>query len=166
MTAKIDNVVDCLRRFPQSKRAVVSIPPNDHRRPDHTDDGNAKCMREIHLYLDDDDDGGEDDAGEESEENDEGERRRRKKRKKVLNGTVLMRAQAAEIFPKNVHFVGCLMETVARRLSSSPSSCNNDGDEDDEDDGVRQEQQEQQREQEVRVGELFYLATTLVSTRW
>ena len=68
-------------------------------------------MREIHFYLDDG----------------------------VLNATVWMRAQAAEIFPKNIHFVGSLMDTVARGVSSEGKA--------------------------VIVGELFYLATTLVSVR-
>jgi len=45
-------------------------------------------MREIHFYLE------------------EGK----------LDATVLMRAQAAEIFPKNIHFVGSLMEAVTRPL--------------------------------------------------
>jgi hypothetical protein len=63
----------------------------------------------------------------------------------TLNATVLMRAQAAEIFPKNVHFIGMLMETIADAMNASA----------DMEEGCR-----------VEVGELFYLATTLVSVRW
>ena len=106
---KIDNVVDCLRNFPSSKRAVITI-PNDST-PSHSSDDDAKCMREIHFYLE----GG------------------------VLNATVWMRAQAAEIFPKNIHFVGSLMDAVAKGVSNGGHM--------------------------VKVGELFYLATTLVSVR-
>ena len=106
---KIDNVVDCLRHFPLSKRAVITIPNNSA--PIHSSDDDAKCMREIHFYLD------------------EG----------VLNATVWMRAQAAEIFPKNIHFVGSLMDTVANGVSNEDKT--------------------------AIIGELFYLATTLVSVR-
>ena len=116
---KIDNVVDCLRRFPFSKRAVITIPNNST--PIHSSDDDAKCMREIHFYLD----------------------------QGVLNATVWMRAQAAEIFPKNIHFVGSLMDAVANGLSASDSNSNEN-----EDEGNI-----------VTVGELFYLATTLVSVR-
>lgn len=101
---KIANVVDCLTKFPASKRAIITIPNNPT--PSHSFDDDAKCMREMHFYLDGD----------------------------VLNATVLMRAQAGEIFPKNIHFVGSLMDRIADSLN-------------------------------VSVGELFYLATTLVSVR-
>lgn len=111
---KIANVVDCLSHFPNSKRAVITIPNNST--PVHSSDDDAKCMREIHFYLDVDEDG-----------------------EAVLNATVWMRAQAAEIFPKNIHFVGSLMDTVANGLSNQGKT--------------------------VIVGELFYLATTLVSVR-
>lgn len=106
MAAKIDNVVDCLTAFPESKRAVISISNNPA--PEHASDADAKCLREIHLYLDND----------------------------KLNGTMLLRAQAASIFPKNIHFVGSIMTEVARRLPQQPS-----------------------------LGNMFYLATLLVSDR-
>lgn len=115
MRKKIANVVDCLSKFPQSKRAVVTV-PNDPA-PKHSSDDDAKCMREMHFYLDE--------VGEGTV---------------LLNGTVWMRAQAAEIFPKNVHFVGSLMNRVARGLA------------------------EEGREG-IKVGSLYYLATTLVSIR-
>lgn len=84
--AKIDNVVACLAAFPRSKRAVLTIPG---RSADHTVDADAKCLRELHFYLDD---GG------------------------ALSCTGFMRAQAASIFPKNVHFIGTLIRTIAARL--------------------------------------------------
>jgi thymidylate synthase len=106
MRAKLANVVACLTEFPASKRALISVVPRDDA--PHTDDGAAKCMREVHFHLDHD----------------------------VLNATVLFRSQAAEIFPKNIHFVGALMAEVAARLQPR-----------------------------ARVGTLHYLATVLVSDR-
>ena len=115
MKDKISNVVDCLRKFPHSKRAVITVPNNPS--PCHETDDDSKCMREIHFYLNAEMDS--------------------------LNATVLMRAQAAEIFPKNIHFISSLMERVAKELNS----CKDDA------------------RKEISLGELFYLATTLVSVR-
>ena len=53
-----------------------------------------------------------------------------------LNATVLFRAQAALIFPKNIHFIGSLMDEVIRNLKA-----------------------------DVKIGELFYLASVLVKDR-
>jgi len=114
MKNKIANVVDCLTKFPGSKRAVITVPNTST--PSHASDDDAKCMREIHFYLDDG----------------------------VLNATVWMRAQAAEIFPKNVHFIGSLMDKVAEELTDRSSAGSGT---------------------DIRIGELFYLATTLVSMR-
>jgi thymidylate synthase len=90
MRAKIDNIVDCLKQFPQSKRATITIP--NEASPLHSDDAAAKCMREVHFYLE----GNE------------------------VSATVLFRAQAAEIFPKNVHFIGEMVAEVANRLDAPP----------------------------------------------
>jgi len=90
MPAKIANVVDCLNRFPQSKRAVITI--SNYPDANHESDDMAKCMRELHFNLD-------------------GE---------TLNASVFFRAQAASIFPKNIHFVGTLMDQVASRLDGRP----------------------------------------------
>jgi len=91
MPAKIANVVDCLNRFPESKRAVITI--SNYPDANHESDEMAKCMRELHFNLD----GG------------------------TLNASVFFRAQAASIFPKNIHFVGSLMDEVSTRLDTSPS---------------------------------------------
>lgn len=107
MRQKIANVVDCLTKFPQSKRAVITV--CNQPMPDHSNDEEAKCLRELHLYRDDND---------------------------QLSGTVLFRAQAASLFPKNIHFIGSIMTEVAGRLPQKPS-----------------------------LGTLFYLATILVSDR-
>lgn len=106
MRRKIQNVIDCLQKFPNSKRAVITIPNNPYHCHDCDDD--SKCMREIHFYF--------------NEKHDR------------LDATVWMRAQAAEIFPKNIHFIGSLMQRISEALCVNP-------------------------------GELFYLATTLVSVR-
>lgn len=107
MAGKIDNVVDCLAKFPQSKRAVISTANNPA--PHHSNDADAKCVRELHLYIDDD---------------------------ARLSGTLLLRAQAVSLFPKNIHMVGTIMEHVAARLPQRPA-----------------------------LGTVFYLATILVADR-
>ncbi len=56
--------------------------------------------------------------------------------KNELIGTVFFRAQASLIFPKNIHFIGSVMTEVANGLASKPT-----------------------------LGNLFYLATILVSDR-
>ena len=99
ITEKVANVVACLRAFPASKRAVLPIP---HTRAgsvtaNHTDTDEAKCLRELHFHLD------SDSAG----------------RPPRLCCTGMMRAQAASIFPKNIHFIGSVMHLVAKQLGVS-----------------------------------------------
>jgi hypothetical protein len=106
MRGKVDNVVDCLTRFPSSKRAVITIPNNSQ--PRHDFDGDAKCMRELHFH----------------------------RHGNTVDATVLFRAQAALIFPKNIHFIGALMQEVGSRLPGQP-----------------------------RPGRLFYLTSVLVADR-
>ena len=53
----------------------------------------AKCMRELHFSLDGN----------------------------TLNASVFFRAQAASIFPKNIHFIGVLMDTIAHQLDAQPN---------------------------------------------
>ena len=53
-----------------------------------------------------------------------------------LSATILMRAQAASLFPKNIHFIGSIMEEVAGRLPKNTA-----------------------------LGTVFYLATILVADR-
>ncbi len=86
ITKKIDNVVEALQSFPHSKRAVITIPNDSFAQ--HSNDYEAKCMREIHFRLDG----------------------------AKVNATVLFRAQAALIFPKNIHFIGSLMQEIAHRI--------------------------------------------------
>ena len=106
ITKKIDNVVTALQGFPHSKRAVIPITNNSFAHDFNDDD--AKCMREIHFRLDGN----------------------------IINATVLFRAQAALIFPKNIHFIGCLMEDIAHRISPT-----------------------------LNLGQLSYLASILVNNR-
>ncbi len=91
MGDKIVNVVDCLNRFPQSKRAVITIANNAYA--SHTVDSDAKCIREIHFHLH------------------PGPR---------LDASVFFRAHAVEIFPKNIHFLGTLMTELSERLDCRP----------------------------------------------
>lgn len=92
MQRKINNVVDCLTKFPQSKRAIITV--CNEPIPDHSNDSDAKCVRELQLYIDD--------VGK-------------------LNGTVFLRAQAAFLFPKNIHMLGSIMTEVADRLPGKPA---------------------------------------------
>lgn len=106
MRKKIANVVDCLSRFPQSKRAVLTICNTAFA--EHGNDEQAKCLREIHFYID----------------------------KNTLHASCFFRAQAASIFPKNIHFLGSLMHEIANSLPPP-----------------------------IDVGTLFYCTTLLVSDR-
>jgi thymidylate synthase len=107
MGRKIDNVVDCLNRFPKSKRAVIAT--SNDAMASHESDADAKCLRELHLYLDEDG---------------------------KLSGSVYFRAQAASLFPKNLHMIGSIMTRVASQLPKRPA-----------------------------LGTLFYVTTILVSDR-
>lgn len=107
MVEKIANVVSCLTQYPESKRAIITV--CNEPRPDHRSDSDAKCVRELQLYLDD-----------------EGK----------LSGTVFLRAQAAFLFPKNIHMLGSIMTEIAQQLPGKP-----------------------------QLGTLFYLAGILVSDR-
>jgi len=100
---KIANVVDALTRFPASKRAVLTIPPVAL---DHSVDGDAKCLRELHFYLE----------AREPEEGEAGVATTAAPEPEALHCTGFMRAQAASIFPKNIHFIGAVMNAVARGL--------------------------------------------------
>jgi thymidylate synthase len=107
MARKITNVVDCLTEFPQSKRAIITV--CNEPMPDHSSDSDAKCVRELQLYVDADG---------------------------KLSGTVFLRAQAAFLFPKNIHMLGSIMTEIAAQLPGKPA-----------------------------LGTLFYLAGVLVSDR-
>jgi hypothetical protein len=92
MPAKLANVVDALRRFPRSKRAVLTVP---QRNASHEVDADAKCLRELHFW--------------------EGEDGR-------LHCSGFMRAQACSIFPKNIHFIASLLDRVAQATGKQPGS--------------------------------------------
>jgi hypothetical protein len=101
VAAKLANVVSALQSFPNSKRAVFPVPHSDKpsSTADHTDTDEAKCLRELHFYLEPITDAS----------NPQQQRR--------LCCTGFMRAQAASIFPKNIHFIGTVMEHMARQLN-------------------------------------------------
>ncbi len=90
MQRKIANVVDCLRNEPLSKRAVIPIPFNSEgsETADWRDQGQNKCCRELHLYLEDN----------------------------LLKCTAIVRMQNANIFVKNIHFFATLIAHVASEL--------------------------------------------------
>jgi len=90
MQAKIANVIACLRTEPLSKRAVIPIPFNSEgsQAADWTDQGQNKCCRELHLYLEDG----------------------------KLKCTGIVRMQNANIFVKNIHFFATLLQHVADEL--------------------------------------------------
>ena len=91
MQEKISNVVACLRAEPLSKRAVIPIPFSSEgsRTADWEDQGQNKCCRELHLYLEDG----------------------------KLKCTGIVRMQNANIFVKNIHFFATLLDHVAAELS-------------------------------------------------
>jgi hypothetical protein len=91
MPEKLSAVVKCLRERPGSKRAYIIIPNNCL--PDAHIDSDAKCMQLINLMLEPSEDRG-----------------------MLLNASVVFRAQAVEIFPKNIHFIGELLQNICDEL--------------------------------------------------
>lgn len=99
MAAKVDDVVACLSAHPGSKRALICIPYSSGKASHevrHEDTSEAKCLRELHLYIDASDN--------------------------RLHASGFMRAQAASIFPKNIHLVGTLLDAIATRLGVQPGT--------------------------------------------
>ena len=90
MQAKINNVIDCLRSEPRSKRAIIPIPFSEETSSevDWRDEGQTKCCRELHFYCEDG----------------------------KLKCTGILRMQNASIFPKNIHFFATLIAHVASEL--------------------------------------------------
>lgn len=80
---KFQNIVDCLTKFPDSKRAVLTMPYSKKYSHEvaHNDDEEQKCLRELHFFIE------------------EG----------TLHCSGFMRSQASIIFPKNMHFIGTVM---------------------------------------------------------
>jgi hypothetical protein len=96
MQAKLANVIAALQAFPLSKRAVLTVP---NRSIDHSCDEDAKCLRELHFWLD---------AGP------GGDGR--------LHCSGFMRAQACSIYPKNIYFIALLLQRVASALGKEVGS--------------------------------------------
>jgi len=90
MAYKIANVIDCLATEPLSKRAVIPIPytTTGSAQIDWKDQGQNKCCRELHFYLEDN----------------------------KLKCTGIVRMQNANIFVKNIHFFATLIQHVAEEL--------------------------------------------------
>ena len=91
MPAKLANVVDALTRFPHSKRAVLTV---FARNSSHAVDEDAKCLRELHFFV--------------------------KQGDERLHCAGYMRAQAASIFPKNIHFIATVLARVAAAVGREP----------------------------------------------
>ena len=91
MLQKINNVVDSLVKFPNSKRAVVMM---NNQWWSHDDTDEAKCLREIHFRL-------------EKEDN-----------YFNLCSTGIFRAQAVDIMPKNFYFVYTIMSEVLEKVKN------------------------------------------------
>lgn len=91
MQAKINNVIDCLKTEPFSKRAIIPIPfsTEGSETVDWTNQGQTKCCRELHFYLE----GGK------------------------LKCTGIVRMQNANIFVKNIHFFATVIDHVATALN-------------------------------------------------
>ncbi|CAJ1398881.1 unnamed protein product [Effrenium voratum] len=90
MQEKIANVIACLKAEPRSKRAIIPIPFSSEgsKTVDWTNQGQTKCCRELHLYIEDD----------------------------KLKCTGILRMQNASIFPKNIHFFSTLLCHVGKEL--------------------------------------------------
>jgi thymidylate synthase len=91
MEGKINNVIDCLKTEPLSKRGVIPIPYSTvgSQTIDWKDQGQNKCCRELHFYLEDG----------------------------KLKCTGIVRMQNANIFVKNIHFFSTLIDHVAKELN-------------------------------------------------
>jgi thymidylate synthase len=91
MRAKIEKVVLALKTKSNSKRAVLTIPFTDKCSlcVDLYDTDQWKCLREIYFSI-----GGDG----------------------RLHATGVMRSQALSIFPKNIHMIGTVMNTIAEQL--------------------------------------------------
>jgi hypothetical protein len=91
MQEKIENLIDCLKTEPWSKRGVIPIPYSviGSQTIDWKDAGQNKCCRELHFYLEDG----------------------------KLKCTGILRMQNATIFPKNIFFFANLIDHVAKELN-------------------------------------------------
>lgn len=99
MRAKMRDVIACLAQHPGSKRAVLSIPFSSGRGSheiSHEETDEAKCLRELHFYVD-----GADGR---------------------VHASGFMRAQAAAIFPKNIHLIGTILGAVAEAVGRQPGT--------------------------------------------
>eukprot|EP00808_Paulinella_micropora_P018629 g50422.t1 len=144
ISKKIDNIVDSLRKFPSSKRAILTIPFSYYPSTDvdHANDEEAKCLREIHFYLEPcpstictpgpAGQAGQDSPGESRatapppppSEASEGGAGGEPGLPPFLNrpclcATGFYRAQAVDLFPKNIHYIGEIMDIVATGLDTA-----------------------------------------------
>ena len=95
MDDKIDNVVESLVSFPETKRAVIMMNNNWWN---HYDTDEAKCCRELHFRLTPSE---------------------IKNTQWKISCTGFFRAQAVDIMPKNFYFVFNIMEVVREKIVHS-----------------------------------------------
>ena len=98
MNEKIDNVVESLSSFPNTKRAVIMM---NNKWWNHGDTDEAKCCRELHFRL---------------------TTSKIKNTQWMISCTGFFRAQAVDIMPKNFYFVYNIMEVVRTKIVESLGS--------------------------------------------
>ena len=98
MIMKIDNVVESLSTFPNTKRAVIMMNNNWWS---HDDTDEAKCCRELHFRLTPSE---------------------IKNTQWKISCTGFFRAQAVDIMPKNFYFVYNIKEVVRAKIVDSLGS--------------------------------------------
>jgi thymidylate synthase len=121
MQKKIANVIDCLKTEPLSKRAIIPIPfaTEGSETVDWTDQGQTKCCRELHLYLED----GKLKCSKSSSPSmiQCTEAYAPHPNPHLLSSLTIflagiIRMQNANIFVKNIHFFATLIDYVAKEL--------------------------------------------------
>ena len=98
MNEKIDNVVESLLNFPNTKRAVIMM---NNKWWYHNDTDEAKCCRELHFRL---------------------IPSQKKNTEWKLCCTGFFRAQAVDIMPKNFYFVFNIMQAIREKIVKSLGS--------------------------------------------
>ncbi len=95
MIEKINNIVECLVKFPTSKRAIIMM-NNQWWNHENTDE--AKCCRELHFRL---------------------TPSKQEDYEWKLNCTGFFRAQAVDIMPKNFFFVFNIMDAIRKMIADA-----------------------------------------------
>lgn len=108
MSFKIENVIDCLTQYPESKRAVIQI---NNKRWHHHETDKAKCLRELHFFLTPIYNSVNGIISSINGQNGW-----------KLNCNAFYRAQAVDIMPKNVYFSFKVMNKIKKGLEKESES--------------------------------------------